>query len=205
MSQGQPPQMRQFPGQPLPRSDGFNIDPMFGNGPGTYPFPAPAGMPYAQWQSARTPLNWTNPGPLDTFFATVGYWQTPLYDLRPEIRGADGSTPAGVPIWGSGGRKLWVMIRGLLSVNQAVTATQGLQVVAREYAEIFDAKSVERITADAKITQFVATQGTNQPPAVVLSFIPGANAGNMRYWRMELAFQRSDRITHPLSISAAFY
>lgn len=203
MSNGQPPQMRQFPGQPLPRADGFNIDPMFGNPAGTYPFPSPGGMPYAQWQSARTPLNWTNPQQLDSQYVTAGYWQSPLYDLRPEIRGADGSTPNGVPIWGSGGRKLWVQVRNLLTFIDSVSATTDLSVVSREYGEIFDARSVERITADSDITQDIATSGTSQPPAVILSFTPGA--GNMRYWRLELAFRRTDRLTHPLAISAAFY
>lgn len=203
MSNGQPPQMRQFPGQPLPRADGFNIDPMFGNPAGTYPFPSPSSMPYAQWQSARTPLNWTNPQQLDSQYVTAGYWQSPLYDLRPEIRGADGSTPNGVPIWGSGGRKLWVQVRNLLTFIDSVSATTDLSVVSREYGEIFDARSVERITADSDITQDIATSGTSQPPAVILSFTPGA--GNMRYWRLELAFRRTDRLTHPLAISAAFY
>ena len=203
MSNGQPPQMRQFPGQPLPRPDGYNIDPMFSNPAGTYPFPSPGSMPYSQWQSARTPLNWTSPQPLDVNYVTAGYWQSPLYDLRPEIRGADGSSPNGVPIWGSGGRKLWVQVRNLLTVIDSVSATADLSVVSREYGEIFDARSVERITADSDITQDIATSGTSQPPSVVLSFTPGA--GNMRYWRLELAFRRTDRITHPIAISAAFY
>lgn len=205
MSNGQPPQMRQFPGQPLPRSDGFNIDPMFSNPAGTYPFPSPGSMPYSQWQSARTPLNWTNPNTLDVPYVTAGYWQSPLYDLRPEIRGADGSTPSGVPIWGSGGRKLWIQVRGLLSEVDGTTATQELSVVSREYGEIFEARSIERITADSDITQDLATSGTNQPPSVVLSFTPSSGSGNLRYWRLELAFRRIDRTTHPLSISAAFY
>ena len=203
MSNGQPPQMRQFPGQPLSRSDGYNIDPMFQNPAGTYPFPAPGSMPYSQWQSARTPLNWTNPSALDAGYVTAGYWQSPLYDLRPEIRGADGSTPSGTPIWSASGKKLWVQIRGLLTIVDGVTATEGLSVVDREYGEIFDARQVERISADADITQDVASSGTNQPGSTVLSFSPGA--GYLRYWRIELSFRRTDRITHPLSISAAFY
>ena len=206
MSNQQGPfQIRQFPQQPLPGTNGnYEVGGMFNNPSGTYPFPSPSGMPYAQWQSARTPLNWTNPATnLDAQYVTVGYWQSPLYDLRPEIRGADGSTPNGVPIWGSGGRKLWVQVRNLLSAVDGVSATNDLSVVSREYGEIFDARQVERITADSDITQDVATSGTSQPPAVILSFTPGA--GNMRYWRLELAFRRTDRLTHPIAISAAFY
>ena len=196
--------MRQFPGQPLPGTDGnYDLGGMFNNPSGTYPFPAPGGMPYSQWQSARTPLNWTNASALDVGYTTVGYWQSPLFDLRPEIRGADWSTPAGTPIWSGSGKKLWVQIRGLLSTMDGITATEELGVVEREYGEIFDAKSVERISADADITQDIASSGTNQPNATVLSFSPGA--GYLRYWRIELAFRRTDRRAFPLSISAAFY
>jgi hypothetical protein len=198
--------MRQFPGQPLPRSDGFNIDPMFSNPAGTYPFPAPGSMPYTQWQSARTPLNWTNPSnSLDTAYATVGYWQSPLYDLRPEIRGADGSTPSGVPIWSSGGRKLFIQIQGLLSLADGITATQDLKVSAREYGEIFDARQLQRVTPDSDITADIAAGGNTQPPSIILSFSPNEAHGNYRYWRVELAFKRLDRTTHPITISGAFY
>lgn len=195
--------MRQFPGQPLPGTDGnYDLGGMFNNPSGTYPFPAPGGMPYSQWQSARTPLNWTNPGPLDTQYVTAGYWQSPLYDLRPEIRGADGSTPSGTPIWSASGKHLWIQIRGLLSVVDGVTATQELVMISREYGEIFDARQVERITSDSNIST-ESISGTNTPNSVVFSFSPGA--GVLRYWRLELAFLRVDRLTHPLSISAAFY
>ena len=195
--------IRQFPQQPLPGTNGnYDLGGMFNNPSGTYPFPAPSGMPYSQWQSARTPLNWTNPGPLDGQYVTAGYWNSPLYDLRPEIRGADGSTPAGTPIWGAGGKHLWIQISGLLSVVDGITATEQLVMISREYGEIFDARQVQRITADSVIsTENIS--GTNTPPSVVLSFTPGA--GYLRYWRMELAFLREDRLTHPISISAAFY
>ena len=206
MSNGQPPQMRQFPGQPLPRSDGFNVDPMFANPAGTYPFPGPGSMPYSQWQSARTPLNWSNPtNSLDSGYVTVGYWQSPLYDLRPEIRGADGSTPSGVPIWGSSGRKLWIQVHGLLTLVDGITATEELKVTAREYGEIFDARSLERVTSDSDITQDVASGGLSQSPSAILAFSPKDGHGNDRYWRVEIAFKRIDRLTHPLTISGAFY
>jgi hypothetical protein len=202
-----PFQIRQFPQQPLPGTNGnYEVGGMFNNPSGTYPFPSPSGMPYSQWQSARTPVNWTNAtNSLDAAFVTVGYWQSPLYDLRPEIRGADGSTPSGVPIWSSGGRKLFIQIHGLLSLVDGITATQELKVSSREYGEIFDAKQLERVTPDSDITQDVAAGGDTQQPSVILSFSPNDGHGSYRYWRLELAFKRLDRITHPLSISGAFY
>ena len=201
-----PFQIRQFPGQPLPGSDGnYDIAPMFNNPGGTYPFPAPQNMPYPQWQSARTPLNWTNPNALDTEYVTVGYWQSPLFDLRPEIRGADGSKPSGVPIWSGSTRHLWVQVDGLLSTNSGLTATDELYVVSREYGNIFDPNQIQRVTADSDISADVSASGTNQPPSVILSFYPPGSGYPVRYWRLELAFRRLDRVTFPLAISAAVY
>lgn len=200
-----PIQMRQYPGQPLPGSDGeYSIAPMFQNPAGTYPFPAPTGMPYTQWQSARTVLNWTNPGALDSGYITAGYWQSPLFDLRPEIKGADGSRPAGVPVWGAIGKKLWVQIDGLLSQSGGVSGTNELYMVSREYGNVFDAGQVQRISADADISAEVAS-GTNQPPSVILSFWPPGSGYPVRYWRLEIAFRRLDRLTFPFAVSAAMY
>lgn len=206
MSNPQGPfQIRQFPQQPLPGTNGnYEVGGMFNNPSGTYPFPSPSGMPYSQWQIPRTPLNWTTPGALDTQYVTVGYWQSPLYDLRPEIRGADGSKPSGVPIWGAPGKKLWVQVDGLLSVSQDVVATADLYVASREYGNIFDPTQIVRVTADSDVSAEWAS-GTNQPDSIILSFLPQGSGYPVRYWRCELAFRRLDRITHPLAISAAFY
>lgn len=196
--------MRQFPGQPLPPSTGYNTDPMFRNPAGTIPLPAPGDMPYSQWQIAAVPINWTNAGALDTDYTTVGYWRSPLFDLRPEIRRADGSQAAGVPIWNSATKKLWVQVGGLTSTNSGVVATDNLYVVAREYANIFDPNQMQRVTSDADIGDQIAL-GTNQPPSVVLPFTPPGSGYNIRYWQLELAWRRTDRLTFPLAIWAAFY
>lgn len=189
----------------MPGTNGdYEIGSMFQNPAGTVPFPYPANMPYSQWQIPRTPLNWTNPGPLDTAYVTVGYWQSPLFDLRPEIRSADGSRASGVPIWGAPGKKLWVQVDGLLSVSDGEVATSDLYVVSREFANIFDPGQVVRVSADADVSAEWAS-GTNQPDSIVLSFLPPGSGYPVRYWRCELAFRRLDRITHPLAISAAFY
>lgn len=197
--------LRQYPGQPLPYGEAYNPDPMYANPSGTIPGPPVSGLPYSQWQSARTPLNWTNPIALDIDYVTAGYWQSPLYDLRPEIRSADGSRASGVPIWASAGRKLWVQVDGLLTESQGIRATDNLFVVSREYGNIFDPLQILRVGADADITADVAASGTNQPPSVILSFLPPGSGYHVRYWRLELVFRRLDRVTFPLAISAAFY
>lgn len=205
MSQQQGPYpTRAYPGQPLPYGQAYNPDPMFANASGTIPGPPVSGLPYSQWQIPRTPLNWTNPGPLDSGYVTAAYWSSPLYDLRPEIRSADGSRSSGNPIWGAPGKKLWVQVDGLLSVSNGIVATDDLYVASREYGNIFDPTQVFRITADSDVSAEWAS-GSNQPDSIILSFLPPGSGYPVRYWRCEIAFRRLDRITHPLAISAAFY
>ena len=196
---------RQFPNQPLPGNDGnYDTRGMFQNPAGTNPFPAPTNMPYSQWQSPATTLEWTTPESLDADFATAAYWQSPLFDLRPEIRGADGSRPSGIPMWGSISRKLWIQISGLRTVTNNVAATAQLYVVSREYAHIFDSTKIERVVADSDISADWAS-GVNQPNGIVLSFNPIGNGYPVRYWRCEIAFRRFDRHNPQLTVTAAFY
>lgn len=193
-----------FPGQPLPQPGPYNPDPLFANPYNTIPGPPAASLPYPQWGPQRNPLSWENPRALDSDYVTVGYWQSPDFDLRPEIKAADGSRPSGIPIHNSSGRKLWVQITGLLSSTAGVVATDALYVASREYGNISDPQAIVRISATADISDQVAA-GTEQQDSVILSFSPPGSGYNVRYWRLELAFRRLDRLTFPLTISAAFY
>lgn len=200
--------MRQFPGQPLPRPDAHS--PVGGyNNPGlTNPLPPQSGLPITQWSQPPQPLNWTVPDAegLDNDYTTVGYWYSPLFDLRPDIRGADGSgAPLGVPIWGSPGRKLWVQVDNLDFLVGNTRATQGLKVASREYASVWDPRDMKRITQVSDITADVAGGGSEQQPRSCLDFYPAGGAGPVRFWRIVVAFRREDRLTPPLYISAAFY
>lgn len=200
--------MRQFPGQPLPRPDAHS--PVGGyNNPGlTNPLPPQSGLPITQWSQPPQPLNWTIPDSegLDNDYTTVGYWYSPLFDLRPDIRGSDGSgAPLGVPIWGSPGRKLWVQVDNLDFLVGNTRATQGLKVASREYASVWDPRDMKRITQVSDITADVAGGGSEQQPRSCLDFFPAGGAGPVRFWRIVIAFRREDRLTPPLYISAAFY
>jgi len=191
---------------PYPLPPGYSPSGLYNNPTGTNPFPAPSGLPYQHWDGSRNTVNWVVPtNPLDTAYTRVAYWQTPLFDLRPEIRGSDGSSQTGVPIWSASGKKLWVQVSGLLSVNAGVYVTDTLNVVSREFGQIFDPRQVERITPESDITQDVAANGTAQPPSVVLIFTPPGSGTPVRYWRIEIAFRRTDTLTYPLVVSGAFY
>jgi hypothetical protein len=192
---------------PFPLPEGYSPS-GYGNNPSqTNPFPSPTGLPYQAWSTPRTTVTWTNPpsDPLDAGYTEAAYWQSPLFDLRPELRGADGARQTGIPIWGAISKKMWVQVSGLLGVVGGVRATDGLDVVSREYAEIYDPTQLLRTTADAKITLDVASSGTTQPPSVVLPFYPPGSGTPVRYWRLEIAFRRMDALNFPLVVSGAFY
>lgn len=199
---------RGFPGAPLPEvaPAGYNIAPMFQNPGGTNPLPAPQNMPYSQWQTTGTPIYWKAPDQLDSGlgYTTAAYWSSPQFDLRPEIRGADTSRPRGVPIWGAPGKKLWVQIFGLNVVSSSLTASTEMYLVSREYAHIFDPENVVRISPDADISDQIAS-GTNQPPSVIIPFLPPGSGYPVRYWRLELVFRRLDGLQPNITIAAAFY
>ena len=191
---------------PYPLPPGYTPSGVMNNPTGTNPFPVPSGLPYQHWTGSRVGLTWAAPtNPLDAGYPLVAYWQSPLYDLRPEIRGSDGSSIQGTPIWGAAQKKLWVQIDGLLSVNAGVLATEGLKVVSREFGQIFEPRLVARITPDSDNTADVASGGTAQPPSVIIAFSPPGSGTPVRYWRLELVFRRTDALTFPLVVSGAFY
>lgn len=192
---------------PFPLPEGYQPSGYWNNPSQTNPFPSPSGLPYQAWSTPRTTVTWTNPptDPLDADYTEAAYWQSPLFDLRPELRGADGAKQTGIPIWGAISKKLWVQVSGLLGVVAGVRATDALDVVSREYAEIYDPTQLLRTSADAKITLDVASSGTTQPPSVILPFYPPGSGTPVRYWRLEIAFRRKDALNFPLVVSGAFY
>ena len=192
---------------PYPLPEGYTSSPYWNNPSQTNPFPAPAGLPYQAWSTPRTTVTWTAPptDPLDSLFTEAAYWQSPLFDLRPELRGSDGARQTGVPIWGALSKKLWVQVSGLLTTVAGTRCTEGLTVVSREYGEIYDPTQIQRISADAKITLDVASSGTSQPPSVILPYYPPGSGTPVRYWRLEIAFRRLDLLQVPIVVSGAFY
>lgn len=191
---------------PYPMPGPYQPSGVNNNPTGTNPMPAPSGLPYQVWTGSRTQVTWQIPtNPLDVGYSLVAYWQSPLYDLRPEIRGADGSSITGTPIWGAPGRKLWIQIDGLLSVNAGTVCTDGLKVASREFGQIFDPRQISRISPDSDVTQNVASNGSGQPPSVILSYNPPGAGSPVRYWRIEIAFRRLDQLQFPIVVSGAYY
>jgi hypothetical protein len=125
-----------------------------------------------------------------TFTAT---WQSPIFDLRPELRGSsmsaplsspDGSVPGVVPIWrhtyGVGGQ-LFVQVENLLENARSLT---GLVVNVIERGHVND---VRRIVSIAQ-PEDVSSNFTNNQQSAVLALVPPGNGCPLRYWQVQIVF-----------------
>jgi hypothetical protein len=181
---------------------------LYRNPHGTLPMPGAGGdIPVAYYQSTKLPLTWSFDVNQNVHQAV---WQTPVFNLRPDLRSAGGSPKTGVPIWNSSAR-LYVQISNL--VNASATTTQGLRVSAREQASIAygDVRtgfsSVENVTSPVDVTSDVML-GTGQPDRVVLVFAPLGEGNPVRFWSVRLTFEKdpsdwaSDQI---IFIESAYY
>jgi hypothetical protein len=178
---------------------------------GSDPFPYPSNMPVAMWQQTPTFLGWSTTGlPSGVFLQAT--WQSPTYDLRPDLRGImespgtqrnTGATPIWLPRGGAG--KLWVQVDNLGARNWGLT---GLRVTATEFASVRDGNDLRQITDPEDITtEFVGTAD-----CALGSFLPPGSGYPMRYYRVALKFQfLEDSSAQPgwpdplYRLSAAYY
>ena len=181
---------------------------LYRNPQGTLPMPgAGDNIPVAYYQSTKLPLTW-DLDVVNNVYRAV--WQTPVFNLRPDLRSAGGSPKTGVPIWNSTAR-LYVQISNL--INGSASTTEGLRVSAREQASIAygDVRtgfsSVENVTSPVDVTSDVML-GTGQPDRVVLVFAPVGELYPVRFWSVRLSFEKdpsdwaSDQI---IFIESAYY
>jgi hypothetical protein len=137
-------------------------------------------------------------------------WQSPVFNLRPDLRSAGGSPKTGVPIWGTSAR-FFVQISNL--VNASASTTQGLRVSAREQASIAygDVRtgftSIENVTSPVDVTSDIML-GTGQPDRVILVFAPLGESYPVRFWGLRLVFRKdatdwaSDQV---INVESAYY
>ncbi len=172
----------------------------------TLPMPPAGGdIPVAYYESTKLALTWSLVDGVQT--AT---WQTPVFNLRPDLRSAGGTPKSGVPIWSTAAR-LYVQISNL--VDGSIDTTKGLRVSTTEsaaisYGDIRNGfSSVQRVTADAEVTADVMF-GTNQSDRVILVFAPLGEGRPVRFWSIKLKFQKdlsdwaSDQIIY---VESAYY
>jgi len=185
---------------------GTNYDPsgLRNNPAGTIPFPYPTNAPSGLWNGGRGSLTWTN----NSAGLLTAKWQSPLFDLRPQLRAAMEGLTGGTPVWLSmgGGGKLWVQIDNISKDLPAPATndwTTNLQVIAREYGHINDPLEVSQITADADIT----SEFTGDQDSAVLIFLPPGQGYPIRWYRAEVEFTYlvARAAPPPFAVCAAYY
>lgn len=164
----------------------------------TVPFPQPSDVPIPYWTTGPWAPVWANGAGQVIRTAT---WETPIFDMRPELRGAAPNAPQNVqPIWrGSGGGQLFMWFN--LGTNSALLGY--LNVTALEFAHPFDPGNCLQVTTPEDVTAgFTADQ-----PATHLEAIPIGGGYPIRYWKYTLTFDIvADLGADPvITVSAAFY
>lgn len=156
------------------------------------------------------------PAGVDAYFRGV-VWRTPIYDLRPNLRGmypnghrqvSPGSGGNAVPIWGWSGHRLYVQITGLQQTPPAGQFLPGrsLKLLATEFAHVSDSGQLQQVLPQADITSQV-NPDTN---SAVLVFRPVGEALPMRFWQLSLQFIVTDQTTPAqqpaaLTLDAGYY
>jgi hypothetical protein len=195
---------------------GFSDD--YRNPWGTIPSPPPAkaDIPTPFWGTQRIPVNWNGGTP------NIGVWGSPVFDLRPDLRSMPGDAKTGVPMWNRSAR-LYIQISGLTS---AAGNTEDLFLTYAEFASVSEAKfynaappravadpgfpnqtssnSVRRVTSRVDITSEISL-GVNQPNAVIITFVPIGEGYPVRYWAIQLTFNKTDGTSPNLHVQAAMY
>ena len=166
---------------------------------GSLPFPKPSNMPIGFWDGGEIALQ--------TFPASSPYWreatyQTPIFDLRPDLRSMTGGEQEGVPIWkysGSGrGGRLHLMID-----NIDGGATVGLNVECSEIVSPNRPSIMRQVTDCVDISdQFVVDTRS----ATYVSFEPTGEFP-IRFWQVKLDFRWSETLAQvpKFSIFASYY
>lgn len=190
---------------PYPLQAGFDDSGLRHNPSGTIPFPNPQSNPVGAWDSTEMQLTWVNgPGPISgaKVFRWAA-WQSPVFDLRPEIRSAASSSAINAsPIWRGGagaGGQLFVRLSGLTSTPSAGT---GLKVSSTELAHPFDPLQVGIVMGAADVSlSFIDMTNT-----VLVAFLPPGSGYPVRYWRLRLAFEFLSNHADPqFFVSCAYY
>lgn len=180
----------------------FSTAPQFRNPAGTNPLPRPSNMPASCWFGNRQVLNnWRG----EPVYDNEMDWQSPIFDLQPQLRGLQSQTTTSannsyntggnsIPIWGRG--HLHLQLTNLLGSPSQLT---NLKVVSREYAHISDSGQIAQVLPDADISQQFNT-GTN---SIILSFNPLGEGSTVRFWQVRLKFYRPN--TSPSTDNPTFY
>jgi hypothetical protein len=174
---------------PLPRD--YDPSGPFRNPGVTNPLPAPGDIPTPCWFGGAAYIQWSV---LNT--PTVNLtadWSSPIFDMRPDIRGltsntVDNGTPghvSGVPIWNPSAQ-LWLQFENpALGVNGiSAQPMQGLQIIIWEEAHVCDPQNLSTVSnlEGTDITSEFDTTGAS----AMMGFYPIGDGNPVRYYRLRM-------------------
>ena len=182
---------------PYPVRQNVSTEGQYRNPAGTVPFPKPQNMPVGCWYGTTfnlpaTNAGWTTAGNDRTFL-----WKSPIFDLRPDLRGLPNGDPSlmnnvttprpglGIvaqPMWG-GMKTLFVQVSGLQAANNALT---NMQFSFAEEAGIKFAGTLKSVQPLTTITEYFQTQSDS----TVLAFQPYGGSHPYRFWQIDIQFRR---------------
>lgn len=171
---------------PAPPGTPWDPSGAFYNPQGTQPFPQPSLIGVPIWDQTPQSLVWTytEAGPV---FRTAT-WSSPIFDLRPDLRGAmqgqvsgNNNQVGGTAIWRPWGAGSQLHVQGIYG---SVARLNGLTVTAQEFAHVSDVGRVVSITAPQDVT---STWGASKLSALHI-FAPPGNPYPIRWWRVQLTF-----------------
>ena len=190
---------------------------------GSIPSPSAKEIPTTLWytpQPVAVPWQGIAPGG----FSDVAIWETPLFDLRPDLRSAQNDPKVGVPIWDTSAR-LYIQVFGLLgnvnntlnlrlgcveyanAIHGQMTSAQPPRAVAPPgggFPAQIGGNPVIPVTPTIDITSELMF-GTNQTDSVVMVFAPLGEGYPVRYWRIRLVWG-NERVPGPsITLQAAVY
>lgn len=185
---------------------------------GSIPGPDPKDIPKTLWASQTYRVAWQGV----VSGTDTAIWQSPTFDLRPDLRSAQSMKVSGVPIWDTSAR-LYIQFFGLSGTD----VTNGLRMEYREYAnttfgEITQAAPnravanpgvpnqigndpIVRVMPRTDITSELML-GVDQPDSAIVVFETLGEGYPVRYWRVELLFTYYGGVPGPaLAFQAAMY
>jgi len=188
--------------------EAYDPDGLFRNPAQTLPLPVPNAPPVGVWIGPREPISWQSDGG-NAYKAT---WGSPVFDLRPSLRGLversnqTGNAQGATPIWvasgiGSGG-KLFIQIDDLDQIN----STADVEIYAQEYAAIADVGLLNSITPEVNVTLNVVNGGGFN--SAIVPFTPRGEGYPVRYWQIRLTFRRGGKgigVPYPMRVQGAYY
>jgi len=224
--------MREFPSQ-------YGRSEQYRNPEGTLPFPVAKEIPRPSWVQTRIPLAWSGPtatappDPVGLLWSAV--WESPWYDLRPDLRSSEQQVKLGVPIWDRSAR-MYVELSGAPGPTGGFSAP-GFSASLTEYFENFSMDPGQVILAAPGTLPPGSLQPLPVLPTVPVNVTttffpagapllysslgvfapPGTTAGGgegypVRFWKVRLGFQYfwGDIVPPPngvpnLNIQATYY